>query len=107
MKFKSLIFTLLLFTLAALPLRAQEGVELELEFVEGKKDSLQTEKLPPAKKLSRRELKELEASWSDEYLDTVTINKKQVINDYSLLGVQYGVGLSQVLWNPSMSQKMA
>ena len=34
MKFKSLIFTLLLFTLAALPLRAQEGVELELEFVE-------------------------------------------------------------------------
>ena len=106
MKFKSLIFTLLLFTLAALPLRAQEGVELELEFVEGKKDSLQTEKLPPAKKLSRRELKALEASWSDEYLDTVTINKKQVINDYSLLGVQYGVGLSQVLWNPSMSQKM-
>ena len=43
---------------------------------------------------------------TDEYLDTVQVKKKLKINDYSLLGVQYGVGLSQVMWNPSKNQKM-
>ena len=45
---------------------------------------------------------------SDEnlsYLDTVNIKKKIVINDYDMIGVQYGVSISQVNWNPSMRQK--
>lgn len=43
---------------------------------------------------------------TDEYLDTVQVRKKLRLNDYSLLGIQYGVGLSQVIWNPSQNQKM-
>ena len=42
----------------------------------------------------------------DEILDTMTISKKTFINDYSLIGLQYGVGLSQVMWNPSQKQDM-
>ena len=43
---------------------------------------------------------------TDEYLDTVKVTKKLKLNDYSLLGVQYGAALSQVMWNPSQNQKM-
>lgn len=39
------------------------------------------------------------------YLDTVEVKKKIVINDYSMIGIQYGMNLSQVMWNPSMRQK--
>ena len=44
--------------------------------------------------------------YSNEYLDTLNVKKKLVINDYSMLGVQYGVNLSQVMWNPSQKQDM-
>ena len=37
-------------------------------------------------------------------LDTVDVRKKNIINDYSMIGVQYGMALSQVMWNPSMRQ---
>jgi hypothetical protein len=43
---------------------------------------------------------------TDEFLDTLNIKKKLKINDYSMVGVQYGVGLSQVMWNPSQKQNM-
>ena len=39
-------------------------------------------------------------------LDTMTVNKKTSINDYYMIGVQYGAGLSQVMWNPTSRQKM-
>ena len=38
------------------------------------------------------------------YLDSLDIRKKNVINDYSMIGIQYGIGLSQVMWNPTMQQ---
>lgn len=41
---------------------------------------------------------------TDEALDTINIRKKIPINDYSMIGVQYGVGLSQVMWNPTQKQ---
>ena len=44
--------------------------------------------------------------FTDEYLDTVVIKKKLKLNDYSMIGVQYGATLSQVMWNPSQNQKM-
>ena len=44
--------------------------------------------------------------YSNEYLDTLNVKKKLVINDYSMLGVQYGVNLSQVMWNPAQKQDM-
>ncbi len=39
--------------------------------------------------------------YSKEYLDTVNIKKTFIINDYSMIGVEYGVGLHAVLFNPS------
>ena len=44
-------------------------------------------------------------SYSDEYLDTVNVKKALAINDYTLIGVHYGVGLNQMNWTPSMEQK--
>lgn len=43
---------------------------------------------------------------TNEYLDTVSVRKKLNLNDYSMIGVQYGATLSQVMWNPSQSQDM-
>ena len=43
---------------------------------------------------------------SDFVIDTMTVNKKGSINDYSLIGIQYGAGLSQVMWNPTQKQEM-
>ncbi|MBR5563990.1 MAG: hypothetical protein IKW11_07165 [Bacteroidales bacterium] len=42
----------------------------------------------------------------DLVLDTMTVSKKTFINDYSMIGVQYGAGLSQVMWNPTQEQEM-
>lgn len=42
----------------------------------------------------------------DKMLDSLNIRKKLVINDYTMIGIQYGVNLSQVSWNPSQSQNM-
>lgn len=63
-------------------------------------------------KEERRKAKgmDLELSVTDtltnEYLDSLNIRKKIELNDYDLLGVQYGAGLSQVIWNPSQKQEM-
>lgn len=43
---------------------------------------------------------------TNEYLDTLNVRKALVVNDYSLIGVQYGVGLSRVMWNPPQEQSM-
>ena len=56
--------------------------------------------------LIRKELKSGADTLSNEYLDTVTIKKALVVNDYSLIGIQYGAGLSSVMWNPRQEQKM-
>ena len=44
-------------------------------------------------------------SLSDEYLDSLDLSRDIPINDYTMIGFQYGVGLSQVSWNPSMQQR--
>ena len=50
--------------------------------------------------------KKLEDTWTNEFLDTVQVKKSLKLNDYSMIGVQYGAGLSQVMWNPSQKQNM-
>ena len=42
---------------------------------------------------------------TDAQLDTINVKKKLVINDYAMIGFQYGVGLSQVMWNPKQKQE--
>lgn len=44
--------------------------------------------------------------FSDEYLDTVKMKKAKSINDYTMIGVQYGVSLSQMRFNPTKRQGM-
>ena len=44
-------------------------------------------------------------SYTNEFLDTLEIKKNFFINDYSMIGVHYGVNLSSVLWNPVKDQK--
>lgn len=40
-----------------------------------------------------------------EYLDTVKVKKVKTINDYMTIGVNYGVTLSQMYFNPSSDQE--
>lgn len=49
---------------------------------------------------------ELKDLYTNEFLDTVTVKKKLKLNDYSMIGVQYGASLSSVMWNPSQKLKM-
>ena len=49
---------------------------------------------------------EIADTLTDAFLDTVQVKKKLRLNDYSLIGVQYGAALSQVMWNPTQSQNM-
>lgn len=44
------------------------------------------------------------AAQTDEALDTMEVRKDLKLNDYSMIGIQYGAGLSQVMWNPSQKQ---
>ena len=44
--------------------------------------------------------------YSNEYLDTLNMKKVLSINDYSMIGITYGMNLSRVLWNPSRKQNM-
>ena len=55
--------------------------------------------------LHAQELKP-EDTWTNEFLDTVQVKKSLKLNDYSMIGVQYGAGLSQVMWNPTQKQNM-
>lgn len=45
-------------------------------------------------------------TFPDIYLDTVQVKKQFMINDYSLVGVQYGVSFNQMSFNPSEKQSM-
>jgi len=42
--------------------------------------------------------------YTDIYLDTVTVDKAFNLNDYSLIGVEYGVSFSRMSFNPSQTQ---
>ena len=46
------------------------------------------------------------SSITDEQLDTIDVRKKLVINDYSMIGIQYGAGLSRVMWSHRPKQDM-
>ena len=59
--------------------------------------------------LQGQELKALEMmedTLTNEYLDSISIRKKLELNDYSMIGFQYGTSLSRVMWNPTQKQDM-
>ncbi len=45
-----------------------------------------------------------DTTFSKEYLDTVNLDRKIVINDYSMIGVQYGVSFNRMMFNPPKQQ---
>lgn len=71
----------------------------------GKKERKSRQK-PDKLELVKKELTSGADTLTDEFLDTVTVKKALVVNDYSLIGFQYGAGLSRVAWNPRQEQKM-
>lgn len=48
---------------------------------------------------------ELTESITDEQLDTIDVKKKLIINDYTLIGIQYGAGLSMFQFNPKQENE--
>ncbi len=90
------ILTILLLFLAV-GLSAQEKTgNAKLKKTERKLEKLKVEDF----------LENQEDTLTNEFLDTLTIRKALVVNDYSLVGFQYGAGLSQVIWNPRQEQSM-
>ena len=89
---KKLIHILLtsVFILAVLPLQGQEQIAPQKKL----------------KKIKERTIEVIEDTLTNEYLDSINIRKKLELNDYSMVGFQYGAGLSRVMWNPSQKQDM-
>ncbi len=44
------------------------------------------------------------AEWTDEFLDTVDVKKAFVLNDYTMVGLHYGVSFNQMSFNPQYLQ---
>ncbi|MBR5300460.1 MAG: PorT family protein [Bacteroidales bacterium] len=44
------------------------------------------------------------AALKDSDLDSIDVKKNLVINDYSMIGVQYGAGVCRTYWNPRVEQ---
>ena len=72
-------------------------LEVAADSVAGRLDSLAAASLDSI---------DLVPPFSDEYLDTVKMKKAKSINDYTMIGVQYGVSLSQMRFNPTKRQGM-
>ena len=60
----------------------------------------------PVEAREKKQKFEIVDTLTDAFLDTVQVEKKLKLNDYSLIGIQYGAALSQVMWNPTKKQKM-
>ena len=50
---------------------------------------------------------EVTDSLTDTYLDTVKVERALKINDYSMIGVNFGAGRAQTAFNPAKSQQVA
>ncbi len=84
---------------------AQVADSLEVMTLSGESEKTKA----PTKKLRLPEAKSVDMfidTLTNEYLDTIKIHKKLELNDYSMIGVQYGAALSSVMWNPSQKQNM-
>lgn len=46
-----------------------------------------------------------EVEFTNEYLDTVKVGKQMAVNNYALIGVQYGVSFNRMTFSPRMEQK--
>ncbi len=83
------------------------GDELEDSGSKKKKRSKKVDdvSVPDTLKAGQIRLEDGTVTYTDGFLDSLNVKKKNTINDYSMIGIQYGVGLNQMSWNPSMEQK--
>lgn len=79
---------------------------VQFEFIDSA-DTLATPEAPEVR-LTRRQARKqaAETVFEDEYLDTVNVKKRSAINDYSMIGAQFGMGIGGALWNPTYKQKL-
>ncbi len=96
---KRLFFTLILTLLGVSGLLAQTEITQEPDTLGASATRLEGLK-------ARDFLQNQYNTLTNEYLDTIKVKKSLVVNNYSLIGVQYGVELSQVAWNPKQEQDM-
>lgn len=45
-------------------------------------------------------------TYTNEFLDTLSVRKSLELNDYSMFGISYGANLSRVMWNPRQNQDL-
>jgi len=58
----------------------------------------------PSKAAQKDTLLVMDDFYTDEYLDTVKVNRKLKLNDYSMIGVHYGPSFTRAAFNPSKKQ---
>lgn len=92
------VLSLLLLT-CSYPLIAQEtGDEKAVKPMKMKKARIS--------KAKEKVIEVIEDTLTNEYLDSISIRQELELNDYTMIGFQYGAGLSQVIWNPPQKQDM-
>jgi len=47
------------------------------------------------------------AALKDSDLDSINVKQKLFINDYTMVGIQYGAGVCRTFWNPRVEQDLA
>lgn len=93
--------------------QVRDSLVVDIDFVDDDVDSgaLEVKEVPTVNEKkhgkSRREIKRQTdtLSFDNLYLDTVVVKKKILINDYTMIGVQYGAGVASAMYNPSREQR--
>jgi hypothetical protein len=85
-RLKTIIFTILAFAFARAPLFAQPA----------ERDSTHAKDVEKGKALK--------VDYPDSYLDTVSIKRVFMLNDYSMIGAEYGVSVSRTMFAPTKKQ---
>ena len=81
------ILSILLLCLTLIPAFSQEKHKRALFTVKHKPKTVQVSKYP------------------DSYLDTVNVNRKLLLNDYAMFGVEYGVSRNSMIFTPRFMQQ--
>lgn len=116
---KRTTFISLIVTVAAMVLpgmsyaQNRDSLVVDIDFIDDDVDTgdLQLKDDPVVKeKKPRKSRKDIKLqtdtlSFDNLYLDTVVVNKKKLINDYTMIGVQYGAGVASAFYNPSRQQR--
>lgn len=60
-------------------------------------------------KIEMEDIKSMEqvAALKDSDLDSIDVKQKLFINDYTMIGIQYGAGVCRTFWNPRVEQDLA